>query len=107
MRTYLYPVLVNEKFRSQYQDQYAFRPTGSTTAALIDIVKVISDMLVDNQYVHVLTFDVSKAFDALRHSTLLSKLANMPIPDFVYNWLVEYFEDRCHVTKVWQLCLNT
>ena len=24
----------------------------------------------------------------------------MPIPDFVYNWLVEYFEDRCHVTKV-------
>ena len=100
VRTYLYPVLVNEKFRSRYQDQYAFRPTGSTTAALIDIVKVISDMLVDNQYVHVLTFDVSKAFDALRHSTLLSKLANMPIPDFVYNWLVEYFEDRCHVTKI-------
>ena len=45
-------------------NQFAFRPTGSTTAALINLVKIISDMLVDYPYVHVITFDVSKAFDS-------------------------------------------
>ena len=57
-------------------------------------------MLVDYPYVHVITFDVSKAFDSLRHGSLMSKLACLPIPDVVYNLLVEYFDGRCHVTRV-------
>ena len=100
VQKFLYPVLVNERCRSRYMDQFAFRPTGSTTAALINLVKIISDMLVDYPYVHVITFDVSKAFDSLRHGSLMSKLACLPIPDVVYNLLVEYFDGRCHVTRV-------
>ena len=51
-------------------------------------------------YVHLITFDISKAFDSIRHRTLMDKLADLPIPDRIYNWMVEYFQDRCHVTKV-------
>ena len=30
----------------------------------------------------------------------MSKLADLPIPDGVYNLLVEYFDSRCHITRV-------
>ena len=30
----------------------------------------------------------------------MEKLADLLIPDRIYNWIVEYFQDRCHVTKV-------
>jgi len=42
--------------------------------------------------------DFSKAFDTVRHSTLLQKIALLDLPDFVYNWLVDFFEGRSHCT---------
>ena len=71
----MYQVLVNERCRSGYMNQFAFRPTCSTSTALINLVKIISDMLLDYPYVHVITVDMSKAFDSLRHVLLMSKLA--------------------------------
>jgi len=40
--------------------------------------------------------DFSKAFDTVRHSTLLSKLAELNLPTPVYNWLVEFFSGHLH-----------
>ena len=65
-----------------FQDQFAFRPTGSTTASLIYLIHSISSLLQYNQHVHVISFDFSKAFD------------------FLYNWLVSFFTDRAHCTKL-------
>ena len=45
-----------------------------------------------------LLLDFSKAFDTVRHSTLLQKIALLDLPDFVYNWLVDFFEGRSHCT---------
>ncbi|MFZ2537385.1 MAG: reverse transcriptase family protein, partial [Oscillospiraceae bacterium] len=98
VRKFLYPILIHESHGLGCRDQFAFRPTGSTTAALINLVSLISDSLLSSDYVRVVSFDVSKAFDSLRHQTLLEKLSNMPIPDNVYNWLVDFFLDRSHVT---------
>ena len=42
-------------------------------------------MLLDNPYVLVISIDFSKAFDTARHSTLLEKLAQLDIPDQIYN----------------------
>ena len=50
-----------------FSDQYAFRPTGSTTAALIYILQSVTDLLADNPYVSVIALDFSKAFDTVRH----------------------------------------
>ena len=78
---------------------YAFRPTGSTTAAIIAILHTVRSMLSTNEYVHVLAFDFSKAFDTVRHSTLMNKLATMQLPDSIYNWVRDFFTDRHHCTR--------
>ena len=82
-----------------FQDQFAFRPTGSTTAALINLFHKISILLQDNDFVHLISLDFSKAFDSVRHSTLIEKIAKFPIPSFAHNWLVEYLSQRQHCTK--------
>ena len=79
-------------------DQFAFRPSGSTTAALITILHTITNLLTTNQFLIVLALDFSKAFDTVRYSTLLNMYAQMDIPDHIYNWLVEYFHGHSHCT---------
>ena len=44
----------------------------------------------------VIALDFSKAFDTVRHSSLLKKFAKLDLPDNVYNWLVDYHEDHSH-----------
>jgi len=39
----------------------------------------------------VITLDFSEAFDTVRHSTLIHKMAFMNIPDDVNSWLVGIF----------------
>ena len=46
-----------------------------------------------------IALDFSKAFDTIRHSTILSKLSSLPIDDSIYNWFVNYFCNHSHVTK--------
>ena len=57
-------------------------------------------MLQTEPYVHVIALDFSKAFDTVRHQTLLAKFSDLPIPDCTYNWLLEYFSKRRHCTRV-------
>ena len=42
--------------------------------------------------------DFSKAFDSVRHFTLIQKLSQFPIPSCVHNW-IEYLDTRQHCTK--------
>jgi len=88
----LYPALLAPLPSLNFSDQYAFRPTGSTTAAHISLLHTVTDLLLNNPYVAVIALDVSKAFDTARHATLLDKIVRLHIPDNVYNWLVDYFD---------------
>jgi len=99
VRNYIYIALRNPPPQLNFEDQYAFRPTGSTTAAIIAILHTVSSMLSTNEYVHVFAFDFSKAFDTVLHSTLMSKLATMQLPDSIYNWCDTFFTDRQHCTR--------
>jgi len=65
--------------------------SGSTTAALVQLFHTVTELLNEDPYVSVIALDFSKAFDMVRHVTLLQKLASLDIPDCVYNWLVDYF----------------
>ena len=47
-------------------------------------------MLNTNPYVSVIALDFSKAFDTVRHVTLMEKIATLSLPDYVYNWLVNF-----------------
>lgn len=81
------------------RDRYAFPPTGSTTAAVVAILHHVTAMLRTNDFVVIISIDYSKAFDTVRHSTQAEKLSKLNVPDSVYNWLINYFKDRGHVTK--------
>ena len=56
-------------------------------------------MLATNDYVHIFAFDFSKAFGTVRHATLLGKVAQLELPDCIYNWAVDFFEGHTHCTK--------
>ena len=99
IQKYFYPILAHPSCDYLFQDQFAFRPTGSTTAALINLLHKITTVLQDNNYVHLISLDFSKAFDSVRHSKLNEKIAKLPIPDFAHNWTVEYLSQRQHCTK--------
>ena len=53
------------------EDQYAFKPSGSTTAAVINFTDKLTKMLETNNYVRCLMIDFCKAFDNVDHVLLL------------------------------------
>ena len=96
---FFHPFLTEPHTNQQFSDQYAFRPTGSTTAALIALTHNLVELLKDNQYIHMIALDITKAFDTISHAYLAEQLAELPIPDCVYNWVVAFLCDGNHVTK--------
>ena len=79
-------------------NQFAYLPTRSTSAALITIFSQITSLLKSNDSVFVITFDYSKAFDTISHSSVATILANLPIPYNCYNWIIDYLSDRSQYT---------
>ena len=99
VRRFLYLTFVTLPAFPELADQFAFRPTGSTTAALVTMLSHVTDFLRYNAYVTVVSMDFLKAFDTVRHATLADKLAELSIPDNVYNWIISYFQERQHITR--------
>jgi hypothetical protein len=91
VRSFLYPAFLKPPHNLSFSDQYAFRPTGSTTAAIVSLLQTVTSLLQSNPYVVVISLDFSKAFDTVRHATLLNKMAELDLPVSVYNWLVSFF----------------
>ena len=98
VRDYIYPAFLTPPLTLTFLDQFAFRPTGSTSAAIITLLSKVTDLLQSNPYVVVISLDFSKAFDTVRHSTLLAKVAELDLPVPVYNWIVDFFEGHAHRT---------
>jgi len=55
----------------------------------------VTQLLATYQYVTVIALDFSKAFNTVRHNTLLEKMADLDMPDEVYNWLASYLVAIC------------
>ena len=83
--TFLYPALLSPPSGLTFKDQFAFQPTGSTTAAITSLLDHVTHMLVNNPYVILIVLDFSKAFDTIRQVTLSEKLTQLEIPEHVYN----------------------
>ena len=96
VRRYIYPSLSSPSTPStssiiSLQDQFAFKPSGSTTAASTGLLKIISDNLEICPFVHLVAFDFSRAFDTVRHATLFEEVAQFSVLDPIYNWMVNFF----------------
>ena len=72
--TYIYPALLDPPPDLDFTNQYAFRPSGSCTAALIAILDDISDLLKTSDYVILIALDFSRAFDSNKTSNPFWKI---------------------------------
>ena len=93
VRQFLYPAFNQPSTASLLNDQTAFQPTGFTTAAIVFLLHAVTQMLNPNSHVIVIATDFSQAFDTVRHVSLLEKFAALDVPDYVYNWLVNFLAD--------------
>ena len=78
VRTFLYSSFLDPRPTLVLSDQFAFRPTGSTSAAIVSLHTVIN-LLRFEPFVVVISLDFSKAFDTVQHSKLLYKLAELDL----------------------------
>jgi len=63
------------------------------------IISTISDKYGSAEpYVIVISLDFSKAFDTVRHSSLLHKFAQLELPNHIYNWVSNFFYNHSHCT---------
>src|SRR6218665_3209204 len=97
---FIYPAMFEPPMNLLILDQFAFRPSGSTTAALVDLLQKTSNLLLHHEYVLIISVDFMKAFDRVRHNTLSQKLLLLNLPDHIHNWMVDYFMDRGHSTHL-------
>jgi|SRR6218665_1693638 len=80
-------------------DQFAFRPTGSTTAAIIELLQQTTNQLLTNVFVVIISTDFSRASDTVRHSEMMKEYGRLVLPDHIVNWLTGYFAECGHITK--------
>ena len=100
VRDFIYPAILSPSPKLSFADQFAFRLSGTTTAALIYLLEKITNLLETNTHVFVYAFDFSKAFDTVKHITLFEKFAELPLPAHIHNWLADFFSNRLHCTSL-------
>jgi len=66
VQQFLYPAFLSPPLTLILHDQFAFRPTGSTTAAIISLLSIITNILLTIPYVIVISLDFSTVFNAIR-----------------------------------------
>ena len=97
VKEYIYPSFQCTQPMLDFSDQFAFQPTASTTVA--HLLQTIINHLHTNPYVIVYAMDFSKAYDSVRHKSVLDKFAQLEIPDNIYNWIQDFFNHHSHCTK--------
>lgn len=81
-------------------DQFAYRPTCSTTAALIALEHHVAKYLESVSFVQCLSIDYSKAFDTISHPILFQKLLDLNLIPNVTSWIFNFLTGRTHSVSV-------
>jgi len=84
VRTYVYPALHKPPPGLHFADQFAFRPIPAPQMQPSSHCDTIFKMLSTQPFVRVFELDFSKAFDTVRHSTVMEKMACLALPDAMY-----------------------
>src|SRR5277367_257819 len=74
--------------------QFGFRPKHSTMDLLTYTTQNWERALDKGQEIKVVALDISRAFDSVWHSGLLSKLMSAGIGGYVYRWIRDFLNDR-------------
>ena len=76
-------------------NQFGFRKHASTTCALVnDLLNDIYIMRRSTDYIRVITLDMSKAFDTVSHSSIVSGLCALQpnLNPYITNWYVDFIK---------------
>jgi Reverse transcriptase (RNA-dependent DNA polymerase) len=90
VRKFFLPAIPNRLIN----DQFEFRPTGSTTTALVNLFHNVTGVLETADHIRCFLIDFSKAFDTVSHSVLLDKLVAYNCHQLVINWLTNFLTGR-------------
>lgn len=96
VKNFLYQILDNY----QFNDQFAFRPLGSTTLALTTFMHRVTALLEVNNYVSCVFIDFTKAFDMVDRDILLSKIVALNVPNHIACWIAAFLSDRSQAVRV-------
>ncbi len=77
-----------------YESQFGFRNSHSTTDAILEFVGKIVKGFERGDYTLALFLDLSKAFDTLKHETIVKKLAHYGVRGTALKWFESYLNDR-------------
>ena len=81
-------------------NQFGFRKSHSTSAALNYSVRQIENALNRKKHVLGIFIDLSKAFDTIDHQILLGKLENCGIRGNALSLISDYLSNRCQYTHI-------
>ena len=76
-------------------NQYGFRRGRTTTDCLVYLIEKITLALDQGEYALSIFLDLSKAFDTVNHSNLLTKLIYYGIEDMENQWFDSYLHKQC------------
>lgn len=82
--------------------QHGFLAGKSTTTALTELIELITDYIEKGNTVTGTFLDLSKAFDSLDHTLLLSKISSLGISELALKWFKSYLTNRTQIVEVKQ-----
>ena len=77
-----------------FDSQYGFRKQHSTELAALELIDRIHKSMDNGQILVSIFLDLSKVFDTLDHSILLSKLKHYGIKNKAFQWFNSYLSNR-------------
>jgi hypothetical protein len=84
--------------------QFETLPGCLTTHVLMELVHLwLAGLVAHGSVVRVLFLDFHKAFDKVNHCILLSKLANLGLPDILVRWITYFLCERKRRVKIGQV----
>jgi hypothetical protein len=89
-----------EKYNKFDSAQNGFRKNRSTTLAVYRFMQQILDIVNSKQYAVGILLDMTKAYDKVQYSVLLSKLYGIGIRGIAHRWLTSYLQDREQFTEL-------
>ena len=81
-------------------EQYGFRKGRSTSLAIFNYVKFITEEINRQNLVGSIYIDLARAFDSINHVRLIDKLTDMGVPVRLVMWIEDYLSKRSICTKL-------
>ena len=88
-----------ERHNILYDKQYGFRKKRSTEMAIIELTTKRSEAIDEGKLTAGIFLDLSKAFDTVDHSIIISKLEHYGIRGIALQWFKNYLLNSYQIVK--------